>query len=179
MIHLEKIRPTLTEKPRRKRTKIVAAVGVLIVFASIIGLYAYSYHIVNDALKVSVKTIKVDHVSIEGYSLSPPSIDIKIVFILNNPTSVSVAIESVSIDVFVDASSAGVITAGPLDLPAKGKTTFEGILRFTEEQLQIVEKEQYTMSMNGKIVGSASCLFVTITHEYPVNIEETVTKSYD
>ena len=176
---MEKMKPAVTEKPRRKRTKIIAAVGILVVFASVIGLYAYSHHVANNALEASVKTIKVDHVSIEGYSLSPPSIDIKIVFILNNPTSVSVAIESVSIDVFVDESNAGVITAGPLDLPANGKTTFEGILRFTEEQLQIVEKEQYTISMNGKIVGSASYLFVTITHEHPVNIEETVTKSTD
>jgi len=173
---MEEIKPALTEKSTRKRTKITVAIVTLIVLSSVTGLYAYSYHVVNNALAASVETIKVDHVSIEAFSMSPPSLDIKIVFSIRNPTRVSVTLESISMSIFVDGSSAGVITAETLDLPANGKTTFEGVLHLTKELLQIVENEEYIMSMDGKIVGSARYLFVTITREYPVSIEETVTK---
>jgi hypothetical protein len=164
-----------TEK--RKKTYVLIAIALIVIIGISLGLYGYSYIVVSDALRRSLETMKITDFEITGFSLFPPALDFKVVLTIENPTGTSITLRTVYVEVFLDGSRFGEITAEEKYLPAGGLTTLEGDFHIGAGTLWSVFQGflahgSVRMRVTGRIVASATYLFVTITHEFPIDLQQ-------
>lgn len=164
------------EKPKRKIWKIIVPVIIVVVLvASLGGMYLYGDHVLTNTLDESFQTTYVSDTRLTNIELFPPSADCIAEYTIDNPTEASIRLVKVSFDIWVDEKSIGALTATDKPLPAGGSTVLTATLHIGSEAMDIMLDPPYTMKVSGEVVASTNILFLTVTHTYQKTSTQTIT----
>lgn len=162
------------EKPKRKMWKIVVSAAIVVLIVSIIGMYVYAYNALGETISESFETIYVSDVRLTDISLFPPSADVTVEYTIDNPTSTSIRLAKVSLDIWVDELSIGTLTATDKTLPAGGSTVLTATLHIGSQAINIIINPPYTMKLSGEVVATTNISFLTVTRTYPITETQTI-----